>query len=327
MASVSDPNLPHDLGVLAHGWSELLSLTPSHEVEHSDSFMSVFDRKGTCSGTDGSPLAVDVRTVSSNSCQVSRVWSGAGLIEADAQAGHFPTIALMWMLRGEARIGVLHRQSSIVPGSVAIFRSWERINLALTENIDAIIVRIPLPWFLERARGTGAIGWIGSDEIAASADFPFRDVITAALATFLRSMKTSRSAAPAEDLLRVTINTSLDALSNVASGEIVTQSNRMGRIYLKIASHHANEMLTPKQVAASLRISTRTLHKTCADHGTTFSKIVRSVRLQEASYMLKTGDDRISDVAYSVGYASLPHFCRQFKEAFGISAKAYRASF
>ncbi|WP_410712103.1 helix-turn-helix transcriptional regulator [Bradyrhizobium sp. BEA-2-5] len=65
--------------------------------------------------------------------------------------------------------------------------------------------------------------------------------------------------------------------------------------------------------------STRTIHKTCADSGATFGKLLLEIRLSLAARRLSLGGERISEIACSCGFASLPHFSRQFKARFGVA--------
>jgi len=51
---------------------------------------------------------------------------------------------------------------------------------------------------------------------------------------------------------------------------------------------------------------------------------LNSVRTQRAAELLNNRDLSISEVAFSVGYRTVPHFYRVFREVFGISPKEYR---
>jgi len=54
---------------------------------------------------------------------------------------------------------------------------------------------------------------------------------------------------------------------------------------------------------------------------TNFSIIefIRTIRLNKAAQMLKTGQYRVSDVAFEVGFNDLKHFRQCFKEQFSIA--------
>lgn len=58
--------------------------------------------------------------------------------------------------------------------------------------------------------------------------------------------------------------------------------------------------------------------------GMTFSKYLNECRLAHAMEMLKHTDDNISDIAYSVGFATVTYFNRLFREKYGRAPKQVR---
>ncbi len=50
---------------------------------------------------------------------------------------------------------------------------------------------------------------------------------------------------------------------------------------------------------------------------------IRMIRLKEAAKMIRTGDNNISEIAYSTGFSSPAFFSRRFKEFFGVSPKEF----
>jgi signal transduction histidine kinase/ligand-binding sensor domain-containing protein/DNA-binding response OmpR family regulator len=55
------------------------------------------------------------------------------------------------------------------------------------------------------------------------------------------------------------------------------------------------------------------------------SEMLRDARMQEAARLLRQGDGTVADVAYTVGYKSVSHFCRAFQDRFLCSPSAYRS--
>jgi AraC-like DNA-binding protein len=51
--------------------------------------------------------------------------------------------------------------------------------------------------------------------------------------------------------------------------------------------------------------------------------VVREFRLERAAQLLRKGADNISGVAYDVGFSSLSHFARAFRERFGVVPSEY----
>ena len=58
--------------------------------------------------------------------------------------------------------------------------------------------------------------------------------------------------------------------------------------------------------------------------GTSFSKYVKSLKMESAKTLLKESPKGIKEIAYDLGYKSLAHFYRDFTSFFGISPKAYK---
>jgi AraC-like DNA-binding protein len=56
----------------------------------------------------------------------------------------------------------------------------------------------------------------------------------------------------------------------------------------------------------------------------TSTEFVRNYRLEKASEMLKKGDKTVSQIAYEVGFESLPYFSKVFQEKFGKTASDWR---
>ena len=58
---------------------------------------------------------------------------------------------------------------------------------------------------------------------------------------------------------------------------------------------------------------------------TNFSDYVRSYRLRLAAQRLVSGGARVSEIAFSLGFATPAHFAMLFQKRFGVSPRAYRA--
>lgn len=62
----------------------------------------------------------------------------------------------------------------------------------------------------------------------------------------------------------------------------------------------------------------------CAVYGTTPFDYLRNRRLEKARISLNEGNMDVTEVAYSVGYSSLSHFTKVFKQYFGMPPSNYR---
>jgi len=94
-----------------------------------------------------------------------------------------------------------------------------------------------------------------------------------------------------------------------------------------INQHLASPDLTPALVAATLRISVRTLHLLFEPVGTSFARYVLIRRLEECRMALVSNPARpVIDIAFAWGFKSLASFYRTFQAAFSLSPGDLRAS-
>ncbi|MEO8700443.1 MAG: AraC family transcriptional regulator ligand-binding domain-containing protein [Kofleriaceae bacterium] len=77
-------------------------------------------------------------------------------------------------------------------------------------------------------------------------------------------------------------------------------------------------------IAKQLGMSTRTLKRRLADHGTTFSTIRDDMRRERALLLLDNRALSIGEIAATLGYTELPNFTRAFRNWTGMTPHAYR---
>ena len=79
-------------------------------------------------------------------------------------------------------------------------------------------------------------------------------------------------------------------------------------------------------VAEIVGMSERTLQRSLAQSGSTYSEIVQEARFSIASDLLADSDLNIADIAFAAGYENAPHFSRAFKRLTGMTPRDYRCS-
>ncbi|MEG0270418.1 MAG: helix-turn-helix domain-containing protein [Clostridia bacterium] len=88
---------------------------------------------------------------------------------------------------------------------------------------------------------------------------------------------------------------------------------------------HPKEMPTTEQLCQMINVSQSTLRRLFkAQTGKSPVDFMMELRMMNAARRLLKGDERISDIAYGVGYEQPNYFSRCFKEIFGISPQEYR---
>jgi AraC-like DNA-binding protein len=80
-----------------------------------------------------------------------------------------------------------------------------------------------------------------------------------------------------------------------------------------------------RELAKQLKMSSRTLKRRLAEHGTTYSALRDDQRRQRALLLLDDRSLSISEIALRLEYTELPNFTRAFKKWTGLTPAAYRA--
>ena len=61
-------------------------------------------------------------------------------------------------------------------------------------------------------------------------------------------------------------------------------------------------------------------------HGVPPQRFLHEARVRVAKELVAAGEKTVKETAAICGYVDAAHFCRRFKEATGLTPKAYRAS-
>lgn len=91
-------------------------------------------------------------------------------------------------------------------------------------------------------------------------------------------------------------------------------------------THLANEDFNVEQLAAEIGLDRSHLYRRLrALSGQTPTEIIRSMRLERASQLLAGQAGLVSEVAYGVGFKSVSHFSKCFRERYGVTPSIYMA--
>jgi LacI family transcriptional regulator len=90
---------------------------------------------------------------------------------------------------------------------------------------------------------------------------------------------------------------------------------------------HCHEPISVKDLVSVAAMSRRGLHKAFIEHlGRTPGEELHRVRIERARTLLAESDHKMEVLARMCGYQSANSFCVTFKQATGMSPKAYRDS-
>lgn len=110
--------------------------------------------------------------------------------------------------------------------------------------------------------------------------------------------------------------------------EIVTsQIKRDPRIQVVVnyMITHPAEKFTTEQLSDMAHMSPSSLRRLFKQTtGKSPGDFIKEIRMATAARMLLVSDERISTIAYTVGFDDPNYFARKFKERFGVSPQAYR---
>lgn len=103
---------------------------------------------------------------------------------------------------------------------------------------------------------------------------------------------------------------------------------RRGAVLEHIACHFQDPDLSGSNVARSLGISPRYLHRLLQETGKSFTEHVNERRLNRAFELLLAADNKrkISQIALEVGFSDITYFHRLFKASFGDTPKSILGS-
>jgi signal transduction histidine kinase/ligand-binding sensor domain-containing protein/DNA-binding response OmpR family regulator len=94
-----------------------------------------------------------------------------------------------------------------------------------------------------------------------------------------------------------------------------------------IEENLSNPQLDVNTLTREIGMSRALLYKKVnALTNTSVKLFIRSIRLKKAAELLARGDMNISDVAFNVGFNTLPYFSKCFQEEFGVSPSKYAST-
>jgi len=132
----------------------------------------------------------------------------------------------------------------------------------------------------------------------------------------------------AKEIMNLTLSTLFFTLQRASgmTGEdrpADVSARRMDEIFDFIKDHYVD--ITLGKLAHEFHFAEQYLSKYIKKHtGTTYSDIVRKIKLEKSLELLDTTNMAIADISGVVGYSSPENFMRQFKRKYGVSPTSYR---
>ncbi len=311
---------------------------PRREAAWRDAVCDTFVRL-ECTPERSAPMHGRIEAGLLGNLHVARVTSSPQRVERtreraaqDDQA--FVLLSLQYRGRTVVRQG--DHEAVLTPGCIAFYDTARPYTLTLPQDFDQIVLHLPRDM-------VDASVPRGLDHMAQklSASNPFAQTIIAlgpqllAMTNTARPGMAARTAAAAVEL----ISLALDSLSEQTQTPTdIAASPRAPSAVADALAWRARELighqlddaaLTPTRLASQMHVSLRRLQEIFHNQGTTLSDCIWDARLEFARGLLVAATQRqesVSLIAMRSGFSDVAHFCRRFKQRFGVSPSEYRAS-
>lgn len=228
------------------------------------------------------------------------------------------------MISGNCHFEQEGRRSILRPGDLCIYESVRPYEIVAANPFDVLVVMV------ERSRMEAALGNLrlhtgaridGHSAAACLAQRFWRDL--AANWAKLSASELTALTSSGLDLLRIAAGSADNARWGARSGG----SESLRRAICFMRDHLARPSLSPVEIAGATGLSLRRLQEVFQQSGMTVMGELRTMRLRAAQCRLADQyceSASIQSVMESVGWLDQAHFSRAFKQAFGLSPRAYR---
>ena len=97
------------------------------------------------------------------------------------------------------------------------------------------------------------------------------------------------------------------------------------RVHEILAERIEDEDFDVDALANALYMSRSTLYRRAEQWlGGSPQEVITNFRLEQAARWLRETEAKVNEIAYGVGFKSVPHFSRKFRERFGATPTEYR---
>ncbi|MFF7335620.1 helix-turn-helix domain-containing protein [Streptomyces sp. NPDC008150] len=252
--------------------------------------------------------------------------------ERDAGTGTGTDGLLRLGVHVRGRAVVLRGDDEIVlaPGDLVFRGRPEADPLRLAPDARMTFVRVPRACLgatdaeLDRLAGCHVPGGEGVGALVSA----FLTSLAAEDEELRRSRVGELLARNAVDLVAVLVTQLLDGMPRVAgSREGDGAAALLARVRVFVEEHLADPDLSPETIARAHHISVRHLHKLFQGEGVTVGRWIRSRRLESCRRDLGGPAGRrptVAAVAHRWGFTSPSHFSRAFRDAYGMSPRAWQ---
>jgi len=236
--------------------------------------------------------------------------------QADIVRDNRHSVFLCFMLSGQ---GFSYQGTQCVqhsPGDIILYDTLMPYGQGFPQDMEMVVMDLPEPLAKEYVRD-----WARGNLLYLHRDTRFSDTSTDVLFQLLNSILDQQTSAAAQagrvsDLLE-----NIKALvSNICSGS--RDQDLWRHIQRYIQQHLQEESLTTARLAKELNTSTRKLHRTFAENGSSVQSYIWQQRLDQCRREILSpalANRNVSEIAFKWGFNDAAHFSRRYKARFGES--------
>ncbi|MER5226734.1 helix-turn-helix domain-containing protein [Streptomyces flaveus] len=236
-----------------------------------------------------------------------------------------PAVFIGLQLTGTSLVTQNDRQSLLRPGDFALYETSAPYTLHFNEGVAHHFLRFPraalaLP---ERSLRDIAAVPLGSDNPVASLASTYFSQL-AVSEELRRGLHADAIVEPSIELVRAVV---ASQLGNSSLARAPMEATLNLRITQYIRAHLADADLSAARIAAVHGISVRHLYTVLARSGISLGDWIRSHRLAECRRELAGPNGRLRTIAAigrSWGFVDATHFSKVFRQAYGVSPRAWR---
>jgi AraC family transcriptional activator of tynA and feaB len=253
-------------------------------------------------------------------CTIERAPHGS-----DDVSGQLYTLILQ--VRGQGVFTQYGHEAVLGPGDFTLCQGEAPYTYQLGDDCDIVMVRVPASLLKEH---------LPSPESFCGRHLPAAEGLTGAAALLVASLC---GALPTELSPEFEHRVARHLLATVATSYAIafesgiSSSSNIGawhaRVRLYIEQHLRTPDLTPCSIASKLKLSPRYLRMIFASSHETVSAYILRRRIEECARQIEDprwSEHSITEIAFSWGFNSAPHFTRSFRERYGTSPRHYRHS-
>lgn len=228
-------------------------------------------------------------------------------------------------LTGTGRVLQDGRVATLAAGDLAIYDSTRPYTLAFDAPFQQLVVHLP------RARFTQHLGetrdFTAVPISTAEADGAIASAYIRQLAQGIERLEPQAG----ERLAGIGIDLVSACLSRRRALSAPAKAGRamlVERVRALVEQHLANPDLDTARLAQAVHVSERYLQQAFRDEGNTVSALIRTRRLERARGQLGNpalARLNVQVIAQRCGFTDAAHFCRAFRDAFGMAPSEYRA--